>query len=213
VADNIVATIRNQPKRVFAFKTLGKLAGLGQRSAVAEILGVKMSGLVAWFMWRMIYWMKMPGLDRKIRVAVDWFLDFFLHPDIVQLKTEQAPGVRREHFDKGEVVFREGDRGDRLYIIVEGEVDVVREVDGQGESHLATLGPGACFGEVALVEDRPRNATVRSRASLNVLTVDRPAFEQLFAHLPPLRTMFQQMIDERSHRSSPSPAPATDKTG
>ena len=213
VADNIVATIRNQPKRVFAFKTLGKLAGLGQRSAVAEILGVKMSGLVAWFMWRMIYWMKMPGLDRKIRVAVDWFLDFFLHPDIVQLKTEQAPGVRREHFDKDEVVFREGDRGDRLYIIVEGEVDVVREVDGQRESHLATLGPGACFGEVALVEDRPRNATVRSRASLNVLTVDRPAFEQLFAHLPPLRAMFQRMIDERSQGPSSPPAPTTDKAG
>ena len=64
LAGNIVAELRGQSKRGFAFKTLGKLAGLGHRSAVAEILGVKVSGVLAWLLWRAIYLMKMPGLDR-----------------------------------------------------------------------------------------------------------------------------------------------------
>ena len=67
---------------------MGMLAPLGHRSAVAEIRGVKFSGFFAWFLWRCIYLGKLPGWDRKIRVAIDWFLDIFLPRDIVQLKME-----------------------------------------------------------------------------------------------------------------------------
>src|SRR5439155_1165017 len=69
VARNIVAARRGEPKRVFAFNALGKMGSLGRRSAVAEIFGVKLSGFLAWWLWRTIYLMKLPGLDRKIRVA------------------------------------------------------------------------------------------------------------------------------------------------
>jgi NADH dehydrogenase len=200
LAQNIVATLRGQPKRAFAFQTLGKLGALGHRSAVAEILGVKLSGFVAWFIWRTIYLMKMPGLDRKFRVAADWTLDLFLPPDIVQIKTEKSAGISREHFEPRETIFRQGDRGDRLYVIVDGEVEVVKEEPGEEETLIARLGPGECFGEIALVSDRPRGATVRSRTSLNVLTVDREAFHALFAHLPPLRRLFEQLIEQRLQR-------------
>ena len=67
------------------------LAPLGHRSAVAEILGLKFSGFFAWFLWRAIYLGKLPGWDRKIRVAFDWFLDMFLPRDIVQLKFLMRP--------------------------------------------------------------------------------------------------------------------------
>ena len=67
LAKNLVATMRGHPKEAFAYRALGKLGALGHRSAVAEILGVKLSGMVAWLLWRAIYLMKMPGLDRKIR--------------------------------------------------------------------------------------------------------------------------------------------------
>jgi NADH dehydrogenase len=191
--------MRGHPKQAFAYRALGKLGALGHRSAVAEILGVKLSGMVAWLLWRAIYLMKMPGLDRKIRVATDWFLDLILPPDIVQIKTEKSGGIGREHFEPGEVIFRQGDRGDRLYIIVDGEVEVVKEELGTGEITLARRGPGECFGEMALVSDKPRMATVRSRTSLNVLTMDREAFHGLFAHFPPLRALFQQLIEQYLH--------------
>jgi NADH dehydrogenase len=199
LAKNIVATMRGHPKQAFAYRAIGKLGALGRRSAVAEILGVKLSGVVPWLLWRAIYLMKMPGLDRKIRVATDWFLDLILPPDIVQIKTEKSGGIGREHFEPGEVIFRQGDRGDRLYVIVDGEVEVVKEEFGKGEITLARRGPGDCFGEMALVSDTPRTATVRSRTSLNVLTMHREAFHGLFAHFPLLRRLFQQLIEQRIH--------------
>ncbi len=194
---NLVATLRGEPKRAFAFQALGKLAALGHRSAVAEVFGVKLSGFVAWLLWRAIYLMKMPGFDRKMRVATDWFLDLVLPPDIVQLKMEKRPGFGREHFEAKEVIFRQGDRGDRLYILVDGEVEVVKEGPGDGEEILARLGPGECFGEMALVSDNARMATARSATAVNLLTVDRVGFHDLFSHHPPLRQVFQRLINER----------------
>src|SRR5207249_10104874 len=78
VARKIVAARRGEPKRAFAFNALGKMGSLGRRSAVAEIFGVKLSGFLAWWLWRTIYLMKLPGLDRKIRVAAAWTLDLVL---------------------------------------------------------------------------------------------------------------------------------------
>jgi NADH dehydrogenase len=198
LAHNIRATMRKTDKKRFVFDALGKMGALGHHSAVAEVFGFKLSGFLAWLMWRFIYLMKLPGMDRKIRVATDWFLDLILPPDIVQIKVERTPGIGRAHFEAGEIIFREGDRGDRLYVIVDGQVEVVK-----GETVLGQLGPGECFGEMALVSDSPRNATVKSRGSVNVLTVDREAFHALFTHLPPLRKLFEQIMDERLKTTIP----------
>jgi NADH:ubiquinone reductase (H+-translocating) len=198
LARNIVATLDGRPKETFAFKALGQLAGLGHRSAVAEILGVKLQGFLAWSLWRSIYLTKMPGFDRKLRVAMDWTLDLVLPADIVQLKTDKTSSLAREHFEKAEIIFRQGDRGDRLYVIVNGEVEILRENPGRAPAVVARLGAGECFGEMALVSDQPRTATVRSLSAVNVLTLDRAAFHELFAHLPPLRRLFQQLIAERT---------------
>lgn len=106
LAENIAASLRGAPKQAFSFTALGKMGSLGHRSAVAEVFGVKLSGFLAWWLWRTIYLMKLPGLDRKLRVATDWTL--FLPPDIVQLKTDRSFAIRREHFEPGEVVFPRG---------------------------------------------------------------------------------------------------------
>lgn len=86
VAQNIRAALRGGPKKAFAFTPLGVLASLGRRSAVAEICGFKFSGFFAWWLWRTIYLFKLPGLERKVRVAGDWTLDLFFPRDIVLLK-------------------------------------------------------------------------------------------------------------------------------
>jgi NADH dehydrogenase len=86
IADNIAAVLKGQAPTAFKYKPLGLLAGLGRRSAVAEILGFKFSGFLAWWMWRTIYLSKLPGWERKIRVALDWTLDLFFPRDIVFLR-------------------------------------------------------------------------------------------------------------------------------
>lgn len=87
--------------------------------------------------------------------------------------------------------------GDRLYVVVDGEVEVIREEPGKPATVLASFQPGECFGEMALVADNPRNTTARTRTRVNVLTVDRAAFHALFVHLPPLRSVIQMLIEER----------------
>ncbi len=86
VAENIAAVIRGQTPQPFRYRPFGVLAGLGHHSAVAEILGFKFSGAVAWWLWRTVYLLKLPGLERKVRVALDWTLDLFFPRDIVYLR-------------------------------------------------------------------------------------------------------------------------------
>ncbi|HYE92443.1 MAG TPA: NAD(P)/FAD-dependent oxidoreductase [Terriglobales bacterium] len=86
VADNVGAAVTGQPPRAFRYRPLGMLASLGRRSAVAEIVGVRFSGFVAWWLWRTIYLMKLPGVERKVRVMLDWTLDLFFTRDIVYLR-------------------------------------------------------------------------------------------------------------------------------
>ncbi len=83
VALNILATIDGRTLRPFRYRATGSLVGLGHRTAAAEIWGRKFSGLLAWFMWRTIYLSKLPGLERKSRVALDWALDLVFPRDIV----------------------------------------------------------------------------------------------------------------------------------
>jgi len=196
-AENIAATLRGDARRAFAFKALGKMGSLGHRSAVAEVFGLKLSGFLAWWLWRTVYLMKLPGLDRKIRVAVDWTLDLLLPSDIVQLRTDRAVSLRREHFEPGQAIFREGEHGDWLYIIEDGEVEVRKHVLGQGDVAIRRLGPGDCFGEIALLGDHVRTASTHSLTSANVLAIDRDACQALLSTLPPLRDFFNRLVEER----------------
>jgi len=90
LAQNIIATVTGKPKKPFRFKTLGQLAAIGRRTGVARILGVNFSGFLAWFLWRGIYWSKLPRVEKKIRVAIDWALDVFFSKDFVQYLDQRA---------------------------------------------------------------------------------------------------------------------------
>lgn len=202
VAANIVATLGGSPKTPFAFSTLGTMGALGHHSAVANIRGVKLSGFLAWLLWRTIYLMKIPGIDRKVRVSMGWLLDLLLPPDIVQVKTARPATINRQHFELGQVIFKQGDVGDLVYAIVKGEVEVIREDPGVQEVVLAKLGSGQWFGEMALVSRAPRNATLRALTPLDVLTLDRDGFNALFTHIPSLQQFFLELIQERRRVSS-----------
>ena len=95
LADNILATIGGGQKKAFAFKTIGLLASIGRRTGVAQILGVNFSGFVAWWLWRTIYLSKLPRLEKKVRVALDWLLDIVFSKDLVQFRTQRAPTMSR----------------------------------------------------------------------------------------------------------------------
>jgi NADH dehydrogenase len=93
LAENIVAGLQGRPLREFRFDTLGQLAAIGRRAGVAQILGMRFSGFLAWLLWRTIYLGKLPRLERKVRVAIDWTLDLVFSKDLVQFHAPQAPAL------------------------------------------------------------------------------------------------------------------------
>jgi NADH dehydrogenase len=82
VAQNIAATLLGRRLKPFSFRTIGLLASIGRRSGVARIFGFNFSGFFAWWLWRTVYLSKLPGLDKKIRVAFDWTLDLLFPKDV-----------------------------------------------------------------------------------------------------------------------------------
>jgi NADH dehydrogenase len=197
VAANIVARVSGEPASRFEFSGLGKLGALGHHRAVAELPGgLRLSGFLAWLMWRAVYWVKLPGPSRKLRVALSWLSDLLLPPDPLQLNIGGGRGVGQAHFEAGEAVFHQGDLGDRLYMIVSGEAEVVREED-DADVLLARLGPGEYFGEAAMLGRTPRSATVRAVGPLDVLTLPRGDFQALLGSLPELRHQFEEVASRR----------------
>jgi NADH dehydrogenase len=91
VADNIVATLHGRQLEPCRFRTIGLLVSLGHQKAAAEFRGRPYSGLFAWLLWRGVYLVKLPGLEKKVRVVLDWILDLFFPRDVVL--TEPAPAT------------------------------------------------------------------------------------------------------------------------
>ena len=92
---------------------------------------------------------------------------------------EIAEVCREEKYVSGEYIFREGENGNRLYLIVEGDVRISRDVPGSGEEALAVLKPGALFGEMAVFDRSERSTHAISNGGTTVLTITRPDFEML----------------------------------
>jgi uncharacterized protein YhbP (UPF0306 family) len=114
-------------------------------------------------------------------------MDF--HRDIVfsvlrELPAEEAGTVAgqldQQVCSPDEVIVRQGAPADKFFIIVAGEVEVTREDDGRSRK-LATLGPGQFFGEMAILRDTPRNATVTAQTETTLLTMDHDTFRRVVA--------------------------------
>jgi NADH dehydrogenase len=98
-ARNIAAALDGRDAERFEFTTIGQLAAIGRRTGVARLFGCNFSGFVAWWLWRTIYLSKLPRLDRKLRVAIDWTLDLIFAKDFVQFLAERATPVSTEAMD------------------------------------------------------------------------------------------------------------------
>ncbi len=209
LAGNIVATHSGASRSVFAFKGLGKLGALGHWRAVAELPGgVTVEGQLAWMMWRCIYWAKLPGASRKIKVAVSWLSDLALPSHPVQLNLGGGRGATQAHYEPGEAVFDEGDMGDSLFMILSGEVEVSKRI-GAESKHIGMLGPGEYFGEMALLGRRPRSASTRAATPLDLLVLPGSDFAALAETMTEFRGQFEQIAQARAEADAARAASST----
>jgi NADH:ubiquinone reductase (H+-translocating) len=197
VAGNIAARLRGEEGSEFDFEGLGKLGSLGRYSAVADILGIRVSGFPAWLLWRTIYLLKMPSLYRKVRIGLDWIIALFFHPDLVQVRDIRESSFARQHFEPGDLVFLQGELGDCVYVIERGECEVFREREGKVE-HLAILHADDYFGEMAVLTDTTRNATVLARTPMDVLLIPKSDFHILKSSVPAFGEFFSKLARDRA---------------
>jgi NADH dehydrogenase len=96
LSENLRRASQGLATKPFYFRPRGILASIGHHNAVAVIYGIKLSGFIAWFLWRGIYLSKLPTLSRKIEVAISWFCSIPFPPNIVQLRLSKKlpPGAR-----------------------------------------------------------------------------------------------------------------------
>jgi len=100
-----------------------------------------------------------------------------------------------ENVPAGQLLFRQGDPGDKLYLIARGQVEVLVRTTEQIEQCIDTMGDGDHFGEMALLQDAPRNATIRTRTNTLLLTLPKSAFLKLLADLPSLQRVIDRQIE------------------
>jgi uncharacterized protein YhbP (UPF0306 family) len=107
-----------------------------------------------------------------------------------------AGSLHRVEVDAGSVVARQGAPADKFVIVVEGEIEVSREGDGEPERVL-TLGPGDFFGEIAILVDTPRTATLTAITDATLLTMDHDEFRSVVAQSLGVAADFDRIVRER----------------
>ncbi len=116
-----------------------------------------------------------------------------LHPEeLANVAVKLVP----EHYPAGATVIRQDDEGDKFYVISQGKADVLKD-EGTGLVRVAVLARGESFGEVALLEDQPRNATVRAIDDLEVYTLDKRSFREAIASTSSFEQQLRAAFSQR----------------
>lgn len=187
IGDNIVASLQGLPLKPFAFTGLGELATIGHRKAVAMVMGLRFSGLIAWFMWRTVYLMKLPGLDRKLRVMAEWAFELFFPRDINLLTPSFSSPLGEMHLESGDSLFRCGEPAQSLYAVKKGCVEIT---DAQGQL-VKSASAGEHFGERALLGDGIWRFDATAKQPSELVAIDGHTFKTLVQSIGSLETLFK----------------------
>jgi len=113
---------------------------------------------------------------------------------------ESASKAELLTFAPGELVVREGDAADRFFMIIKGQAEATRRGADGAQVVVNQLGPGDYFGEIGLLKNAPRNATVRAKTSLEVMAMDQAAFTRLMESSQQAQSEVRRVAEERARR-------------
>ncbi len=197
IGRNLLRTFKGQKLTRYAFTGMGDCCVLGRRKAAGQLWGVPLKGFIAWLVWRGCMVAYLPLWAKRVRTVLDWITVPLFGRDIASVQTNEKIGVVRDLFEPGQTIIRQGDVGREMYIIQSGKVEVSSE-SPQGITALAQLGPGDYFGEIAVLEDVRRTATVRALEPVTLLRISREDTRLLTSSFRP----FADFTTERTGRST-----------
>ena len=195
LAQNILGKIDKTELKPFAYTSKGSLASLGMSKAVAEVYGVKLSGTLAWLLWRGFYLQFFPGFAGKLRVLVNWLLNVVTPPNIVQVLST-SPATRYIHYRKGDKVLEPGMVIDGFYTVIKGSLRLTIDNPATGEHFEKLFGPGGHFGERVLLKSALRTGLVVALEDTTVLWISQKDFTRFVRAFPFLENYFKEYIDE-----------------
>ena len=211
IANNIVAKIGGKDLKPFAYTSKGSLASLGMSKAVADIYGIKLSGTLAWLLWRGFYLSFLPGFAAKLRVGVTWLLNSVMPPNIVQIQSA-PPATRYIHYRKGDKVFEPGMLIDGFYTVIKGRFRLTIDNPDTGEHFKKVFGHGEHFGERVLVRSALRTGLVVALEDGILLFIAQKDFTRFARAFPVLENYFKEYIERTFGGKDKAFAPgSTDK--
>ena len=107
-----------------------------------------------------------------------------------------ADQTRRQQFHEGEVIIKEGAHGSKLFIIISGPAEAIKNLGGKSERVLGSFGPRSYFGEMALIDDLPRSASVVAKEYTHVLTLEWDLRKEI-DQSPAMAVELLQMLSQR----------------
>ena len=191
LAQNVVAALQNQNLKTFHYSSKGSLASLGAGRGVAEVYGIKLTGRLAWLLWRVYYISFLPGMQTRISVLWNWLMDGFSPRSVVQINSEKPQDARYVLYRAGDRIYENGARSDGFYTIASGSVEITGIDPETGEETSRVLIAGDHFGERLLIGATRRIATAVAIEDTKVLVLTRDEFLKLAEGLPFFRAYFE----------------------
>lgn len=175
---------------------LAMSAAMGRHASITYVLGLTWSGRLAWVGARLVCLVTLPGLERNLRVLLDWVMDLVFRNDIAVIAPQPSRRLTRAHFQPGDLIIRQGEEGHSAFVVTSGEVAITREEGGR-TLELARLAAGECFGEIALLTDAPRNASARALTPVDLIVLPRDQFLVLSEGYRDLGEALRQRMGKR----------------
>ncbi len=176
LAQNLAAVLgAGDQLREFRFTGLGELAAIGHHAAVAEVFGMRFQGFFAWWLWRSVYLMKLPGIERKLRVVMEWTLDLFFPRDIALFQPKPTKLMKEMHLEKDDIVFHAREPARSLYVVKSGKIEL-RDDSG---AVLRTLAAGDQLGKQTILGKHTWRFTAVAIEPTTLVAVSAEIFEAI----------------------------------
>lgn len=136
--------------------------------SLCRISGLIFTGVLAWFVSRFINLLSVPGLERNLRIIIDWLLVLAFRNDIAVLAQTASSSLEKSHFRAGDVIFSQGDAAKMAYVVESGRLKVI-----QNGIKIRELGPGDHFGEILPIHQNKRIETVQCLSDCEVKIISQ----------------------------------------
>jgi NADH dehydrogenase FAD-containing subunit/class 3 adenylate cyclase/uncharacterized membrane protein YphA (DoxX/SURF4 family) len=134
--------------------------------SICRISGLMFTGLLAWFISRFVNLLSVPGLERNLRIIIDWLLVLAFRSDIAVLAQTASSGLEKLHFKEGDKIFTQGDSAKMAYVVESGRLKVI-----QNGIKTKELGPGDHFGEILPLHQNKRIETIQCLTDCEIKTI------------------------------------------